>query len=1272
MVYKMTYYAVAKGHNPGIYTDWLTTQENIKGFSSAVYEGFKTMIEAQEYLDKYNLKNPPSVANISRLDTLTHEQLSVFEHLLEGESIFLTGGGGCGKSYLLSVIYTDFPGLKKRLVAAKNPLIVAKLPRIQMCALTGCAALLLGNKAKTLHSWAGIGLGKGSVSELYVKIRRNQKAMRNWLCTDLLIIDEISMMTAELLDKLNEIGKKVRANRQPFGGIQVLLVGDFFQLPPVNKTDEVTRFAFESDAWKEAITTSIELTQIQRQKDETFQRVLKEARIGRLTKESCEILSSCQGRDWKENKIRPTLLFPRRAEVDMINNSNLRALTGRRYSYKARLVYDGKIPDGFSETDEGFLKALQIFDSDAAYSKELELMVDAQVMLVANIDPDSGLVNGSRGVITGFCPSTELPMVEFVNGVKKYIGTHCWPIEDYEFISRSQIPLRLAYSVTIHKCVSEDTLLSIPNRGLVKIKDLELKNQESNTIYVPQNIQVSGICENKEIIEVYKGNIEDGIKFTTTFGYEITTSTRHPLLVFNKELFTFEWKKSPEITKDDYIVLKKGAQVQGNYFPLNNIEFKKPYNKVINVPKYLNEEFGYFLGVMLGDGSINDKTYRFDLLGIDMDILDRCVDILSREFNIKVERHRRKGDNIKTITDRIFFHSKQLVEVFRFIGYNFQKADKKQIPDCILSSPLSVQKAVIQGLYDTDGGVSNCTINYTTVSEIMGKQLQQILLNMNIPASHNIMRDEIIEKNWKRAYRINISGKSALAFVNNVGFKCKRKMDKATERFYEKKSIRKNNNSQAFELPNGNNLINNLRNEMRNGQKRIKSDKITYNGRKLITEIIRNKQKLRCDSLNVIINEIDNITQYPSGNLISFIYNNGILIDTLKKIENVNNIQMYDIGVNPLNTSGYLPDGHDFIGNGFVNHNCQGSTLDSALVDIGSGVFEYGQAYVALSRVRSLEALYVYDFDPLAFKAHPKVKEFYKHLVTKTINKGELALLKELEEGLKHKEEVVSGLKPIIAEASAPIQYINVIKSEETSQKEIVNEILEKPEVVNWLFDSIPAGWKNVLLPCREKLLQISQTLDTKEFLPSRENIWRALELTPVESIKVVILGQDPYPTTGNSMGLAFSVLPDVRPIPASLKNIYKELVTDIGFTLPNHGNLEEWAGQGILLLNTVLTVKPGAPQSHSKIGWEEVTDQIIRSIAAVSQNVIFVLWGKSAQVKKKLLGLYLDKNKHRVFESAHPSPLSATKGFFGSKPFSTINTWLKEMGKEPINWQIN
>ena len=183
-----------------------------------------------------------------------------------------------------------------------------------------------------------------------------------------------------------------------------------------------------------------------------------------------------------------------------------------------------------------------------------------------------------------------------------------------------------------------------------------------------------------------------------------------------------------------------------------------------------------------------------------------------------------------------------------------------------------------------------------------------------------------------------------------------------------------------------------------------------------------------------------------------------------------------------------------------------------------------------------------------------------------------------------------------------------------------------------------------------------------------KEQIWTALSLTPLESINVVILGQDPYPTPGNAHGLAFSTLENGI-LPASLKNIYKELLADLGIPIASHGNLSKWACQGILLLNTVLTVEAGAPQSHAKLGWEEVTDQIIRSIAAQTKKTIFVLWGKSAQIKKKLLSMYLDSNQHRVLESAHPSPLSASKGFMGSKPFSTVNRWLTEMGKEEVNW---
>jgi len=319
---------------------------------------------------------------------------------------------------------------------------------VQLCAMTGCAALLIGHKAKTLHSWAGIGLGKDDVDTLYMKICKNGRAKKNWRNTDVLVIDEISMATPDLLDKLNALGKRLRRSAKPFGGIQVLFVGDFYQLPPVNKANN-TIFAFESDTWKETVTRIMELTIIQRQKDPVFQRVLMEARAGFFSAESIGILESCK-REWRQNKIRPTLIFPRRMEVDQINTANLAALKGEVQIYKAKITLT-KPPIDFKEKAEAFQSAVAALDNDASYFVELELRVGAQVMLCANIDSDMGLVNGSRGVIVRICPASHMPYVEFVNGVERMIGPHEWVIDGYPFASRSQVPLRLSYAITIHR-----------------------------------------------------------------------------------------------------------------------------------------------------------------------------------------------------------------------------------------------------------------------------------------------------------------------------------------------------------------------------------------------------------------------------------------------------------------------------------------------------------------------------------------------------------------------------------------------------------------------------------------------------------------------------------------------------------------------------------------------------------------------------------------------------------------------------------------------------
>lgn len=188
-----------------------------------------------------------------------------------------------------------------------------------------------------------------------------------------------------------------------------------------------------------------------------------------------------------------------------------------------------------------------------------------------------------------------------------------------------------------------------------------------------------------------------------------------------------------------------------------------------------------------------------------------------------------------------------------------------------------------------------------------------------------------------------------------------------------------------------------------------------------------------------------------------------------------------------------------------------------------------------------------------------------------------------------------------------------------------------------------------------------------KVIFPHSSLWFNALNSTPLDEVKVVILGQDPYPTPGHAHGLCFSVQPDVKPIPKSLINIYKELESDLGIRNSN-GNLQSWADQGVLLLNSVLTVQSGNANSHQGKGWEAFTDKIIAVINALPRPVAFVLWGAYAQKK----GAVIDTSRHLVIRSPHPSPLSAHRGFFGSRPFSQINQFLSAQGQSPIDWQTD
>ena len=218
----------------------------------------------------------------------------------------------------------------------------------------------------------------------------------------------------------------------------------------------------------------------------------------------------------------------------------------------------------------------------------------------------------------------------------------------------------------------------------------------------------------------------------------------------------------------------------------------------------------------------------------------------------------------------------------------------------------------------------------------------------------------------------------------------------------------------------------------------------------------------------------------------------------------------------------------------------------------------------------------------------------------------------------------------------------------------------------------IEQSWKNALAdefgkPYFESLVRFlhKEKSEGKKVFPPGSQIFRAFDLTPVDKVKVVILGQDPYHGPGQAHGLSFSV-PEGVPAPPSLKNIFKEIETDMGVRMSGYPNLENWARQGVLLLNAVLTVRSGEAASHSKIGWEQFTDAVIRYVSNNCEGVVFMLWGNFARGKRELI----DHSRHCVLEAAHPSPL-ARGAFFGCRHFSRANAWLTAAGRTPINWQL-
>jgi ATP-dependent DNA helicase PIF1 len=426
---------------------------------------------------KYKMMSDELKTNIK----LSKKQNDAYTIMAKGENIFLTGAAGSGKTACIKLFIKVYKSTKI----------------MGITSTTGISALLFGGV--TLHSFLGIGLGKESVDVLTNKIQSRSYLKKRWVQLEVLIIDEISMLSPKLFDKLDALARRIRHNPKPFGGIQLILAGDFCQLPCVDSDS----FCFESNTWSECVDNTVYLTEIMRQKNIDFQECLNNIRVGLLPKKTRDLLKTRIGVELKnEFGIKPTKLFSTNYSVDYINNNELDYLAQKEpefYEYDMDItVYPGVKNKNF--VIEKYKKSCNAPDT-------IQICVGAQVMLLWNMDAEKGLVNGSRGVISSFID--DIPMVKFLNGCELLVDHHIWEIEENgeKIMNVSQIPLKVAYALTIHKsqgCSLDYAEIDLSNtfaKGQAYVALSRVKNLDGLSIL---DIDYNKIVADERAVAFYK------------------------------------------------------------------------------------------------------------------------------------------------------------------------------------------------------------------------------------------------------------------------------------------------------------------------------------------------------------------------------------------------------------------------------------------------------------------------------------------------------------------------------------------------------------------------------------------------------------------------------------------------------------------------------------------------------------------------------------------------------------------------------------------------
>jgi ATP-dependent DNA helicase PIF1 len=494
---------------------------------------------------------------------LSPEQNYAFERFKEGKNLFITGPGGTGKTRLIETLVNY---------------MTEKDMKYQVCALTGCATVLLNKcKARTIHSWSGIGLANGPKEKIVNKVVKSRHTVKGWKKVKVLIVDEVSMMSKKIFEILDYIGRVIKKVPQPFGGIQVVFTGDFYQLPPVgNYEDEDTcKFCFESELWTQVFPKQnhIQLTTIFRQTDSEYREILNQIRCGSLESRFIELLKSYVGRP-KDELITPAKLFAVRAKADFVNQSQYVKLEGEEIIYKTesscRLVTymdSGKAIESekiayCSSLDSEFIQnELDYLANSSNRIPLLKLKVGAHVMCLHNLDIEAGICNGTQGIIKSFTTNTlgqRIPIVLFSNGITMQIDMNWIQSDEYPCLGISQIPLCLSWALTIHKIQGATLPMAEMDLGNTVFEFgqtyVALSRIERLTGLYLSAFQPNKIKANPIVKEFYAGiPVTDYAAIIIPDITSMTASDEAPANIFGRFIYTEREEKAVLLEEEEYI-----------------------------------------------------------------------------------------------------------------------------------------------------------------------------------------------------------------------------------------------------------------------------------------------------------------------------------------------------------------------------------------------------------------------------------------------------------------------------------------------------------------------------------------------------------------------------------------------------------------------------------------------------------------------------------------------------------------------------------------------